>query len=291
MRRRVTWWWIGLVVAAAIGLAWLMLARQAGGTLDHVRREGVIRIGYAIEAPYAFLDADGRVTGESPEVARVVAARLGIPRIEWRQTEFGALLADLNAGRFDVIAAGMFITRERARDASFSEPTIHVTQGLLVQRGNPRRLTSYEAALRNPAARIAVLEGSVEAALFQRIGVPERQLVRVPDALAGRVAVESGLADGLALSAPTIQWLARQQKLGKTEAAHPFVQPTLSRSQLSGYVGFVFRKSDEDLRRAWNDQLRTFVGSVEHRQVLEQFGFTEADLPGTVSTSQILSSS
>lgn len=99
---------VGLLLTAALslGLAFTVWPRTEHPTSPlGLREPGVIRIGYAIEAPYAFLRADGEVTGESPEVARRVVARLGIPHIEWRLAEFSELISELEDGRIDVIAA------------------------------------------------------------------------------------------------------------------------------------------------------------------------------------------
>lgn len=82
-------------------------------SLTSLQQSSTIRIGYAVEAPYAFLTTDGEVTGESPEIAKRVARQLGFNNIIWRQTEFGDLLDELEAGRIDVIAAGMFVTPVR----------------------------------------------------------------------------------------------------------------------------------------------------------------------------------
>jgi len=114
-----------IVIVAALSTA-IVLRFPWDQSLTRLQREGTIRIGYAVEAPYAFLKPGGEVTGESPEVAKVIVGRLGIRHIEWRQSEFGSLISGLEAGRFDVIAAGIFITPERARRISFSEPTFHV---------------------------------------------------------------------------------------------------------------------------------------------------------------------
>ena len=121
----------------------------------------MLRVGYAIEAPFAHLGTDGSVTGESPETAKRVAARLG-REIEWRRTDFGSLIADLENGRIDVIAAGMFITPERGRRIAFSDPSCRVLQGLLVPMNNPLRLDSYEAVAASPHVRVAAIGGSIE---------------------------------------------------------------------------------------------------------------------------------
>lgn len=280
---------IVIIVSSIALLGAIIVGVSRDRSLTRHQQEGVIRIGYAVEAPYAFLKKGGEVTGESPEVARRIVARLGIRRIEWVQTEFGALIPDLESGRFDVIAAGMFITPERAKAVAFSEPTFHVKQGLLVPRGNPQHLSSYRQAVSQGNVRLAVISGAVEEALLQRLGMPVQRLVVVPDARSGLVAVESGMADGLALSSLTINWMARCQSLGRTEQADPFEQSESDRKGKAGYGAFAFKMDDRQLRSAWNTQLEAFIGTQEHLGLVAGFGITPAELPGTVTTAEVLS--
>ncbi|MGE5313742.1 MAG: ectoine/hydroxyectoine ABC transporter substrate-binding protein EhuB [Acidobacteriota bacterium] len=252
----------------------LLISACSDHSYDRLRQARAIRIGYAVEAPYAFLLPDGSVTGESPEIARAIVRRLGIEKIEWVQVEFGSLLSGLNAGRFDVIAAGMFITPERAGHAAFSLPTFRVSPGLLVRKGNPRHLGSYEQACSVPGIHIAVLSGSVEESLLRSLGCRDTNLVIVPDARTGKVAVEESIADALALSLPTLRWMLMQEdSTGDTEIA-----PHAAHGA-SGHGGFAFRLEDTQLHDAWNAQLRSFIGSSEHRQLIRRFGFTDEELP------------
>lgn len=258
---------------------WRLSGHPGGNALAQARQAGAIRVGYAVEAPYAFLTPEGQVTGEAPEIARVIAARLGIPRVEWRLVEFGGLIEGLEARRFDVIAAGMFITPERQRRVSFSHPTFQVGPGLLVRQGNPLALHSYADLLRQTNARVAVLSGSVEEACLLRFGCAEERLLRVPDAASGRAAVRAGQVAGLALSAPTIRWMAQNPIAGLTEAAEPFAEASVPPAP----GGFVFRREEAALCRAWNAELARFLGSEEHRRLVGQFGFTAAELPAAAT--------
>lgn len=277
----------GLVIIATVLLAiYWQVSRDT--SLTRLQEAGTIRIGYAVEAPYAFLKPGGEVTGESPEVAKLVVERLGIRQIEWRLAEFDALISDLESGRIDVIAAGMFITPQRAQYVNFSEPTFHVLQGLLVLSGNPKRIRSYEQAVAQDDIKIAVLSGSVEESLLKRIGAPDYQLVVVPDALTGRVAVESGLADGLALSSPTLRWMVLQDQQGWTEMAQPFEQSALAEEERLGFGAFAFRKADVQLLSAWNAELEILIGSPEHLRLISEFGLTEAELPGDITAQEII---
>jgi polar amino acid transport system substrate-binding protein len=233
--------------------------------------ERTVRVGYAIEAPFSYLDANGRVTGESPEVARVVAARLGL-KIEWVQRDFGALIAGLEAEQFDVIAAGMFVTAERAERVLFSRPTCRVEQGLLVRKDNPLKLHSYQQLVGLPGVKIAVLDASVEESLLRRMGLGESNLLVVPDALSGRIAVETGVADGIALSAPAISWMSFQGQLNRTEPAEPFLPPPRELTGELGYCAFAFRKTDTELASAWDAELGHYLGTSEHRELLIRLG-------------------
>ncbi|NCC33922.1 MAG: transporter substrate-binding domain-containing protein [Chloroflexia bacterium] len=204
------------------------------------------------------------------------------------QTDFNHLIADLERGRFDVIAAGMFITPERATQVAFSEPTFHVQQALLVAQGNPKRLTSYQQAVAHPDAVIAVLSGSVEATLLKAMALPEQRTLTVPDARTGLVAVEIGLADGFALSASTLRWMRANEMLYKSELADPFVHPDATLTRQLGYGAFAFRPADGQLRHAWNDVLKDLIGTAEHLRLIAPFGFGVEELPGSITTAEVL---
>lgn len=276
--------WLAAALLAALALA-LMFAKSPSPPPLRLDR---LRIGYAVEAPYAFLAADGEVTGESPEIARVIAAKLGIARIEWIQTSFASLLTDLELNRFDIVAAGMFITAERAARVTFSRPSFHALQALLVRGGNPHRLHSYADAVVRPGIKIAVVAGSVEETLLSNLGLPRPRLVAVPDAQTGQAAVISGLADGLALSSPTIRWMSRLAPHGETEMATSFRQVESAEAARLGYGAFAFRPRDRALADAWNTAMTGFIGTAEHRALVANFGFTPEEIENLPSVDEIL---
>ena len=284
MRHLVRFFFLTLLILLITSAAWYFLADHS---LDQIQHAGVIRIGYAIEAPFAFLGPEGEVTGESPELAKSITHHLGIPKIEWCQTEFGNLISDLESGRMDVIAAGMCITSDRAERVAFSEPTFHVRPGLLVTKGNPLEIHSYDHFMTHPTARVAVLSGAMEEGLLKTMGVLPAQMITVPDALTGRVAVESGVADCLALTSITVQWMDLREQLGKTEAAHPFEESPSPQIRRLGYGAFAFRKQDHQLLTAWNKELKDFIGSADHQRIVSPFGFTPAEFPGSITTREI----
>ena len=129
--------------------------------LDQARKAGYIRVGFANEAPYGYADSSGKLTGEAPTVAGAIMKKLGVPSLQGVLTEFGALIPGLTANRFDIIAAGMFITPQRCNAILFSNPDYLATEALAVKAGNPHNLNDYQS-LANSQAVVGAESGAVE---------------------------------------------------------------------------------------------------------------------------------
>src|SRR5215510_4383735 len=127
----------------------------ADTTLERAKADGFIRVGFANEAPFGFATPDGKLTGEAPEVAKAVLAKIGIPQVDGVLTEFGSLIPGLKAGRFDIIAAGMFINPKRCAEIAFSEPTYGIGQAFLVKKGNPKGIKDYSTISGNQDLKLA----------------------------------------------------------------------------------------------------------------------------------------
>jgi len=196
------------------------------GTLERVRAAKSIKVGFANEAPYAYLDiASGRLTGEGPEIARVVLGKMGISEVEGVLTEFGSLIPGLRAGRFDLIAAGMYILPERCKQIAFSNPTYSVGDGFAVAKGNPLDLHSYADLARQPAARLGIVAGTAQRQYARSAGIADAQLVRFPEAPSALEGLAAGRVDAFAGTRLTINFLLTLNKSGQLESAKPVHRP------------------------------------------------------------------
>jgi polar amino acid transport system substrate-binding protein len=254
-------------------------------TLEKARHQGYIRVGFANEAPFGYATPAGKLTGEAPEVAKAVLARMGIPEVDGVLTEFGSLIPGLKAGRFDIIAAGMFITPKRCRQINFSEPSYGIGQAFLVPEGNPKRLYTYADVAKRSDIKLAVMAGAVERGYAKKAGVSQGQLVILPDPPSMLAAVQTGRADAAALTALSIANLA--EKGNGVESAPPFA--TVAGNSVMGHGGFGFRKTDRDLLAAFNKHLKAFLGTKEHLDLVTPFGFGKGFLP-TRSTAELCQS-
>lgn len=246
---------------------------HAETTLERVQRTGEIRIGYANETPFAYTLPDGQVTGESPEIARKVFGKMGVTKIDTVLTEWGGLIPGLMAGRFDVIAAGMYVTPERAQQVLFTDPHYQLPDTLLVAKGNPKKLNSYADIAADGTAKLAVMSGTAQYAYARDAGIPDNRIMQVPSTTAQLQAVRTRRADAAVGTELTMKALAAKGG-GRIEVLAKFEDDPAH----TGYGAFAFRKSDQDLRDAANAALKEWLGSEEHLQTVAPFGFDRSNL-------------
>jgi cystine transport system substrate-binding protein len=110
------------------------LGLVSGDTLT-VATEGTYR-------PFSYHDESGELVGYDVEVAQAVAEKLDV-EITFQETQWDAIFAGLDAGRFDTIANQVTITPEREADYVFSAPYT-VSTGVLVVAADNNDIKSFE---------------------------------------------------------------------------------------------------------------------------------------------------
>ncbi|WP_406692102.1 ectoine/hydroxyectoine ABC transporter substrate-binding protein EhuB [Saccharopolyspora sp. ID03-671] len=238
--------------------------QPTGSTLDRLKQQGYARIAIANEPPYTQINPDGSVTGAEPDVVAAVLKRMGVPRIEGVVTPYESMIPGLNANRWDIIAAGLFMKQSRCSQISYSEPQIVSTESFAVPAGNPKKLTGIAAVKADPALKIAVLPGGFEDGALKTAGVPASQIVNIPDGRSGIEAVQAGRADAFLL--PTLSLDALKTEGIEITGAITDVQQTGS--------GAGFRQADGALVAAYDEQLKALKGTPEFDQILGKWGFS-----------------
>ncbi len=261
------------IAVASLALVTLALAGAPGhaqSTLERIKSSGKVTVAIADEAPYGYRDQD-RVTGEAPEIARVILDRIrpGI-EIDWVSADFGQLIPGLQDGSFDIAAAGMFITPERCAAVAFSNPTYVVGEAFAVQAGNPKALTDYPSVSNSTDARVGLIAGTVEYNYALVAGIPADRAPLYRSFAKALEALKAGEVDAIGLTSLSAQSMAE----GDPElAATPQFFPTLDGEEIKGYGGFAFRRDDQDLKAAFDGELSAFIGSDAHWALVEPFGF------------------
>ncbi|MCU9601684.1 ectoine/hydroxyectoine ABC transporter substrate-binding protein EhuB [Caldibacillus kokeshiiformis] len=256
-------------------------------TLEKARAEGKIVVGFSGEVPYAYLDENGNLTGESVEVARAIFKRLGIEEIEGKLVKFDSLIPGLQNGSFDVITAGMYITPDRCLSVDFAEPDYTIGESLAVQKGNPKNIHSYEDIANNEDIKVAVMNGAIEIEYLKAVGVKDSQMEIVQDIPSSIAAVENGRADVTTMTGPTLENALKTADADKIEVVEDFEQPVIDGESIRGYGAAAFRIGDDEIREAYNEELQKMKESGELLEIISEFGFTENEIPHGVTTAEL----
>src|SRR5690606_17674738 len=234
--------------------------------------DGVVRIGIANEVPYGYEGEDGEPTGEAPELAKAILAELGINEDEATVVEFGSLIPGLLADQYDMIAAGMLITPERAKQLLFSGPDYYADTSFAVAEGNPKGIETFESFLESDAI-LGVLGGAVEETYAIETGIPDGQISRFGDTPSLVDALTAGRIDAFALTGPTVQ--AQVAELDGFEATEGFI-PVINGEEQLGCGAFAFPPDNQEFRDIFNEKLHEFQEAGRVLEIIEQFGFSQA---------------
>ncbi len=258
--------------------------KSEGSTLDRLKEEGKVKLGVANEKPYGYKTSDGEVTGVAPEITKAVFKEMGIDTVEGEVTEFGSLIPALQAGRFDVITAGMDIRPERCAEAAFGDVEIRYGEGMAVQKGNPKKLHSYEDIAKNPDVKVSIMAGANQHEFLKELGVKDNQIETADSISSNIAAVSSGRVDATVMTEATLREAVASADESKVEEVKPFTQPEIGGESVMSYGAAVFRKEDNELREAYNAELKKLIDSGKILEIFEEFGFGEDNLPDDVTT-------
>lgn len=275
MQLRVVSWFALVVAATSVAIT---LVGASALPASPAPSSAALRIGYALDAPYARRDSRGRLDGEAVEVMQALLPRLGLTDPVWIHAERHRLVHELQAGRIDVIASGLFITPETAQRVDFTRPTTSVRTGLLVARGNPLGLHALDTLQHRAGARLVVIDGSHELAQARQAGLGPDHLLCVIDLDGALEALANGQAAALALPAPLLAGLAaRPAVAARWETATPFATPAGRDGPDIGYPALATRRGDP-LRDRLDDALASYLGSREHLALAQRHGFSPEDI-------------
>jgi len=115
------------MIKKSIVLAFLLLV----GASTAVAAGKTIRVAHdATWPPMEFLNADKQLAGYSVDYIDAIAKETGVA-VEHRNVAWAGIFSELGAGRTDVIASSVTITKERMGAMDFSEPYYTVQQAVV----------------------------------------------------------------------------------------------------------------------------------------------------------------
>lgn len=133
-----------------------------GGNLSDIKSKGKLVVGTSADyPPYEFHTmANGKdeIVGFDIDVAKEVAKDLGV-ELEVKDMDFDGLLVALQAGKVDMVFAGMTPTDERKENADFSDIYYTATHRFILRSGEEGSVKSFDDL---KGKKIGVQKGSIQ---------------------------------------------------------------------------------------------------------------------------------
>jgi polar amino acid transport system substrate-binding protein len=127
-----------------------------------------ITLGSESNTPIFFPDANNQWSGIDWEINKAVLDTLGITKINVVIMPWESVIPALLSKRIDLIAGNIHINSERIKVISFSGPAWWYGPVLLVQKGNPLKITSYDQL---KGKKVGSISGGAADLYLRRIGV------------------------------------------------------------------------------------------------------------------------
>lgn len=166
-------------------------------TIDDLKSAGFVRGATANEVPYGYMDASGAAKGIGPDVAAAIFKKLGIEEVDWTVTPFGSLIPGLKAKRFEFVAAEQNVLPDRCKQVQFSVANSSYGEGLLVPKGNPKKIHSYEDIKQDPSLKVAIVSGADQIDFLHGMGIDESQIIMIQGNADAPSTVQTGRADAM----------------------------------------------------------------------------------------------
>jgi ABC-type amino acid transport substrate-binding protein len=126
-------WIILLFLLAGFGLPAFWLWPRDDGSLAAIQRRGTLRVGLdASFPPFEVVDGDGQIVGFDVDLARIIAADLGV-QAELVNIGFDGLYDALLARRVDLVLSGLPYDPRWTQDVAYTQNYFNAGQALLTR--------------------------------------------------------------------------------------------------------------------------------------------------------------
>ncbi len=138
---------------------------EAGTTMAELSEAGSITVGTKFDQPgFGLQGLDGKPAGFDVEIAKIIAAKLGISEdsIEWKETPSAVREESIERGDVDMVVATYTINDKRRERISFAGPYYVAGQQLMVA-ADDTAITGPESLKANPGSKVCSVTGSTPA--------------------------------------------------------------------------------------------------------------------------------
>lgn len=113
------------------------------GSFARVFKDG-IKICTTNDSPYNVKDTSGKFVGLDADIVTEALKRLGITNVSYVEGPWDSMVPNLEAKRCDFLQTNIHYTEKRAQVIDFTAPVYFYADTLLVKKGNPLNLHTWE---------------------------------------------------------------------------------------------------------------------------------------------------
>lgn len=284
MLNRTTW--IATLAVASLALAPVASAQQkffkeayplfencGDGSLAKAMKDGVT-LGFSPIPPHSYINEKTKEPeGIDVEIHKAALEWIGIKtmKIEWMPWE--SQVPSLLSKRTDLVAGNIHYNPERIKVISFTGPAWWYGPALLVQKGNPDKIKSYDDL---KGKEVGAVSGSAAEAYLRSIGVKTATFKSENEELqslnAGRI--KYALEDDVVFLE-----FQREVPNSNIEALWSVAVPdSIIEGGGYGYARYALRKEDCSLRSAYTQALAEIRGSGQVSAILKKYGLGDRNL-------------
>lgn len=256
------------MLAGALFVALALPMPASADTLDKLKESKYALLGSYNEPPHNWIEpSGGGYKGIDYEIAETILKGLGVQEINEIPVDWSGLIPGLQAGRWDMLAVGMSITAERAKQVNFTRPIYEYGSALIVPAGNPKGIKGLKQF---PGHRIGAILGGTDADLIKSVEGAELVAYKThPEMLND---IKAGRIDAALAGETTAAYANVVQPEPAVELLHEW------EGKAARPTGFAFRMDDKALLDYFNAALDKMKQDGSLAAVLAKYGLSDANI-------------
>jgi len=269
--------WIGVVAGLALVAVSVTPALAQEGTLDKIKKSGVLTIGTRTGSPpFAYINKDNQWVGFTIDLVEQlvlpsISKEVGRPvKLEKKESTPPTRIPLLTSNAVDLIAGTMTDTPERRQSVEFSLTFFYTGAQFLVKKGSPIKSINDIGG-----KRIAAQQGSTNAKII-REKKPDAQLREFPDQPAAFQALAQGQVDAFTNDGIQLWGIrAKAPKPDDWEVVGDFFSEE--------HYGMAMRKGDLKFKAAVDAGLKAGLESGKYFEIYDKWFGAKGEVPYPMS--------
>lgn len=236
------------------------------------KSSGVINVASDLSnPPMEMVDSNNNVVGFDYDLAQAMGDKLGV-KVKFEQQTFDTVIPSLQAGKHDIIIAGMNDTAEREKILDFVD-YFHAGFMIIVPKGNPEKIASVmDLCGKKVAVQKATVQGQLLTSYASKCtaaGSTPITLVQLPGELDAQTAVRSGKASADVVDASVASYAA--QTAGGGKIFELVRDPDNPSGYNPVYTGIGLLKGQDELAKALSAALQAVIDDGTYPKLLAKY--------------------